>query len=165
MSIQISRSESWRHLVQAYQICTQKYATLLSSFDLTPSQFDVLLQIEMLGRNAKPKSIANGLLVTKGNITSITKRLLERRLILREPDEQDKRSSTFQITEDGKTILRHSKLASKAFIDAQLSPFSDEEVKSVGSLMQKMRFHLESNVFDEELMRIKNNVTSSELIQ
>jgi len=158
----IKRSASWRYLVEAYQVCNQKYAALLSDFQLTPSQLDILFQIETLKSNAKPKAIADGLLVTKGNITSVTKRLLERGLIHQQPDLNDKRSATFSITNEGMLVLKTAKRAAKAFIEVQLAPFSDEEVQIVGELMQKMRNHLESDEFDESIVAIRNTTLDRE---
>jgi DNA-binding MarR family transcriptional regulator len=148
------RLDSWKNLVEAYQICTQKYTKLLAEFGFTPSQLDVLFQIETLGEQAKPMHIAEGLLVTKGNITAVTKRLIEQGFISVHPDKTDKRSSLLSMTKKGTRHFKIAKQAAKEFIEAQLAPFTDEEVKLVGELMTKMRFHLESDDFNISLMNI-----------
>ncbi len=158
----IKRGTSWKYLVEAYQVCTQKYAKLLFNFGLTPSQLDVLIQIELLGDQARPKLIAEGLLVTKGNITSVTKRLIERNIISQQSDTEDLRSAVFRITPQGDNVLQNAKKAAKAFIDAQLAPFSDEEVQLVGELMKKMRRHLESKGFDDALVNIQSSAAAKE---
>ena len=150
----LSRLIAWKHVVEAYQTCHQKYARMMSHFDLTPSQFDVLMSIDSLGGKATPKEIAKGLLVTKGNITSVTRRLLERNLICQKAHDLDKRSIVLALTGTGKTLLKNAKSAAKDFVNLQLAPFSQNEVDLVGGLMQQMRAHLDSNEFDAAVERI-----------
>ena len=139
---QVDKLLSWRSVVEAYQTCNQKYSLLMSHFDLTSAQFDVLMAIDGLGQEAKPKRIAERLLVTKGNITNVTKRLIERELLLQQADSDDGRSFFLRLSPSGKEIVERAKCAAKTFIDEQLSPFSDNEIEEVGALMRKMRTHL-----------------------
>ena len=150
----LTRNESWRSVVQAYQACNHRYSRLMSHFDLTPSQFDVLLAIEALGDGAYPNEIARGLLVTKSNITSVTKRLLERKLVRQFNSESDRRSIRFSLSSKGSSLLNRAKAAARRFVEIQLEPFSDDEVELVGRMMQTMRSHLESNEFEAALDQI-----------
>ena len=150
----MSRYAAWRAVVEAYQTCNQRYARLMKRFDLTSSQFDVLFVIESLGDQASPKNVATGLLVTMGNVTSVTRRLLERGLVEQVANAVDKRSVQLRLTEQGSALLSEAKASSKLFVEHQLSPFSEEEVEVVGRLMQRMRAHLESNEFQQSLEQI-----------
>ena len=150
----MSRQLAWRSVVEAYQTCNQKYARMMAHFDLTSSQFDVMLAIEALGDEAYPKQVAEGLLVTKSNVTSVTKRLLERKLIRQKANTSDKRSIRFELTPKGVLLLRDAKSAAKSFIDSQLAPFSRSEIELVGELMQRMRGHLESEAFDQSIQSV-----------
>lgn len=153
----ITRTDSWRSVVNTYQTCNQQYSRLMSHFGLTSSQFDVLFAVEALGESAYPKEIAKGLLVSKSNITSVTKRLLERKLIRQLSSETDRRSIRFILSAKGISLLHRAKAAARRFVEAQLDPFSDEEVELVGRLMQEMRMHLDSAGFRESLEGIVNS--------
>ncbi|GLS27495.1 MarR family winged helix-turn-helix transcriptional regulator [Marinibactrum halimedae] len=134
---------AWRSVIEAYQMCNQKYTSLMSYFELTPSQFDVLLAVDGLGEQAVPKNIASRLLVTKGNITNVTKRLFERQLITQKANGLDARSVVIELTPQGQDLVDRAKIAAKAFISEQLSPFGDQQIENVGKLMRQMREHLE----------------------
>ena len=158
----ITGTIAWRSVIEAYQTCTQKYTKLMAEFELTSSQFDVLFVIEALGAEASPKQIAQGLLVTMGNVTSVTRRLLERDLIRQVASETDKRSIRFTLTKSGSDVLKRAKAASKQFVTHQLGPFSQEEIEFVGTLMQRMRSHLESADFETSLNQIIRSSSSGE---
>jgi DNA-binding MarR family transcriptional regulator len=150
----VNRQLAWRYVVEAYQTCNQKYSVMMSRFDLTSSQFDVMLVIESLDKEATPKRVAEGLLVSKANITSVTRRLLERGLIAQTKNAQDKRSIHFHLTPQGTALLKRAKAAARQFVEVQLAPFSGEEVALVGSLMQRMRGHLQSEHFSQSLEQL-----------
>lgn len=150
----VNRQYAWRKVVEAYQTCHQKYAVLMTRFELTSSQFDVMLGIESLGEAAAPKQIAEGLLVTKSNITSVTRRLLERGLIEQTANSEDKRSIIFRLTPSGTALLQEAKTCAKQFVEAQLAPFTEHEVELVEQLMQRMTNHLQSESFQESLSTI-----------
>ena len=149
-----SRNVVWRTVVDAYSTVNQNYGRLLAPFELTTSQFDVLLGIESLGDEASPKAIAEGLLVTMGNITSVTRRLIDRGLVEQVANVKDKRSVYLRLTKSGLQLLKQAKGASKQFVQLQLGPFTQEEVENVGVMMQRMRQHLESDEFQSALERI-----------
>jgi DNA-binding MarR family transcriptional regulator len=131
---------------------------MMSHFDITSAQYDVMLGIESLGKAATPKAIADALLVTKGNITSVTRRLHERALITQESHSQDKRSIVLKLSPEGMEILNNAKKAARSFVQTQLAPFSDDEVEDVGSLMKQMRDHLNSSEFDQDISQILQEI-------
>ena len=76
------RPESaWFAVVRAYQLCTRQYERMLDVFGLTIPQFDVMSVIDQLDHRAMPKDIAEHLVVTRGNITAVLKRLESRSLV------------------------------------------------------------------------------------
>lgn len=154
-----SRNVVWRTVVDAYSTVNQNYGRLLAPLELTTSQFDVLLGIESLGDEASPKAIAEGLLVTMGNITSVTRRLIERGLIEQVANAKDKRSVYLRLTKSGVLLLKQAKAASKQFVQLQLGPFTQDEIEGVGVMMQRMRHHLESAEFQSSLERIISDQT------
>lgn len=137
-----ARADAWRAVVEAYQVCSQRYGTALDRIGLTSAQFEVMLVIRSLGNEATPKRIADHLLVTKGNITGLTSRLTSRELISRKAHETDGRSMVFQLTETGLASLSLASRVASEFVRQQLDPFSDEEVEIVCKLMRRMKAHL-----------------------
>ncbi len=135
-------ASSWFAVVRCYQECTRRYARLMQGFDLTIPQFDVLTAIHKLGAEATPKAIADELLVTRGNITGVLHRLQDHGLLSTRVNEQDGRSFVCELTDQGRTLFRQARLAASLFIDRQLAPFSDEELRESEEQMNRMYRHL-----------------------
>ncbi len=135
---------SWLAVVSAYQECNRRYAQMLSSAELTVPQFDVLNTIEWLGVQATPRAIAEQLLVTKGNITGLLRRLQQASLIDTEANPDDARSFRCRLTAAGRAQLERARQLSKRFVRAQLAPFTSAELQTIEQLMEQMRGHLQS---------------------
>lgn len=137
------KTASWLAVVRAYQTCERQYARLLLAFDLSISQFDVLTAIADLDTRATPAQIAQRLLVTKGNISGLLKRLGERDLVDFCRHASDGRSFLCALTPRAIALLVQAREASSRFIDAQLSPFTDAQLAATRRQMDQMRLHLE----------------------
>ena len=138
------QSSSWLAVVRTYQECNRRYAQLLQAFDLTIAQFDVLTAIHQLGDRAIPKVIAQELLVTRGNITGVLHRLQDRNLLRTYGQAHDGRSYVCELTSSGTALLKSARSAAAMFIDQQLAPFSDSELRDTEKQMNRMRRHLET---------------------
>ena len=137
-------ASSWFSVVRTYQECTRRYAQMLQAFDLTLTQFDVLNAIRGLGEHAMPKQIAEQLVVTRGNVTGVVHRLQERGLLLTRNNEHDGRSFFCELTPTGKQVLERARQATATFIDQQLAPFTDDDLRLTERHMNKMRSHLQT---------------------
>lgn len=134
----------------AYQTCDRQYARVLAAFGLSIAQFDVLNVIDELGDQAAPAQIAQKLLVTKGNISGLLKRLADPGWIAFSRHERDGRSFVVRLKPKAAAVLAQARQASAQFIAQQLSPFSDAELAVVARQMGVMRAHLER--IDPELI-------------
>lgn len=138
------QASSWLAVVRAYNECNRRYTQLLAGFDLTIPQFDVLSAILNLDREATPKRIAAELVVTRGNITGVLRRLQERRLVKTRGHEKDGRSFVCELTAAGRRLLKRARAAASTFITRQLSPFDDDTLQRTEKLMNHMHEHLRS---------------------
>lgn len=138
------QASSWFAVVRAYQECNRRYSQMLASFDLTVPQFDVMTAISALGADATPKAIAERLVVTRGNITGVLQRLQQRSLIATEPHGRDGRSFVCRLTKGGRTVLSEARGAAALFIERQLAPFDDAELRDTERTMTQMHAHLQT---------------------
>ena len=138
----ITPEAAWFSVVRAYQVCTQQYEAMLSEFGLTVPQFDVLSAVRSLGTDALPKNIAERLLVTRGNISGLLKRLEQHGLIAQDPHPEDGRARVCRLTATGQDRLYHARAAAARFIEAQLAPFSADDMARTHMTMTKMATHL-----------------------
>lgn len=137
------QTRSWFSVVRAYQACERQYARLLEQFALTIPQFDVLSAIDELGDEATPARIAERLVVTKGNITGLLKRLTDQRLVLMSPNPVDGRSQRCRLGSGVAARLAAARQAAAVFVNQQLAPFSDDELKATEVQMARMCESLE----------------------
>jgi len=138
------RTRCWFAVVQAYQACERQYARLLARLDLTIPQYDALSVIHEAEGEATPALIAERLMVTRGNVTPLLRRLVERGWVRERPHPGDRRSFLLSLSPAGGRLLKRARLASSAFIAEQLAPFGDAEVAQTVQQMQTMRAHLEA---------------------
>ena len=135
---------AWFSVVQAYQVCTRQYERMLSEFDLSIAQFDVMSVIQRLNHQAMPKQIAEHLVVTRGNITGVLQRLQARGLVDTQPHPEDGRARVCGLSTSGRALLAHAQAAATRFIHTQLAPFSDQDMQRTHHLMKQVARHLES---------------------
>lgn len=137
-------ASAWLAVVRAYQKCTRRYAALLEAFDLTIPQFDALSAIAKLGDAATPKAIAEELIVTRGNVSGVLRRLVDSGLIDTRDNETDGRSFLCELTAAGRRRLADARVAAASFIEHQLEPFDDATLVATEAVMQRMESHLDT---------------------
>ncbi len=142
MTRQKLEATSWLAVVHAYQECNRRYARLLDAFDLTIPQFDVLTAIARSARTT-PKTIADELIVTRGNVTGVLRRLQDRGLIETTSNPTDARSFYCVLTPSGRRLLDGALRAAGRFVTRQLEPFSDRDLARTREQMTLMREHLQ----------------------
>lgn len=138
------QASAWLAVVRAYQECNRRYAQMLQSFDLTVAQFDVMNTIHTLADHAVPKAIADQLLVTRGNITGVLRRLQDRGLVTTREHARDARSFVCDLTPDGERLFLDARAAAARFVAEQLAPFTDAELRDTERQMKRMRAHLQT---------------------
>ena len=138
------QTSSWFAVVRTYQECNRRYAQLMHAFDLTITQFDVLSAVHKLADSAMPMAIADELVVTRGNITGVIQRLRQKGLLATRHHEKDGRSFVCELTPDGNELLRKARSAAALFIERQMTPFDEEELRDTERQMNRMHVHLKT---------------------
>lgn len=142
---------AWLAVVRAYQQCTKRYAEMLERLELTIPQFDVLSAIAKLGEEATPKAIADELIVTRGNVSGVLRRLQSSGLIRTRDNESDGRSFVCELTAAGQRRLARARSAAASFIEQQLAPFDEETLLDTKATMERMAAHLSTISVDAVL--------------
>ena len=116
-----------RELVRTYQAFEQRSNERIRQHGLTPAQFDV---IATLGNTEgmSCKQLTEKTLITKGTLTGVLDRLLEKGLISRNVDQSDRRSLFVRLTESGESlfaitfpdVVQHCGMAFDVFDDPTL---------------------------------------------
>jgi DNA-binding MarR family transcriptional regulator len=78
---------------------------LRDKFDTTLPRFDVLAQIQRTPDGQPMRELSRRMMVTNGNITPLVDRLVDEKLIRRDPSPEDRRVQHVSLTEDGQDAL------------------------------------------------------------
>ncbi|MBA3926403.1 MarR family transcriptional regulator [Listeria sp. FSL L7-1582] len=106
----------------------------LKKANLSMAQFDVIAQIGLEGESTQ-KSLADRLVVTKGNITQLLVKLEEQGLICRRKQGKEK---YIALTELGKACYLENVPAQEAFQQEQFGKLTRDEQKQLLSLLKKL---------------------------
>ena len=86
----------------------------------------------------RPSAIAERLKVTTGGVTVLTTKLIKAGFIERIQSESDKRSAQIHITDDGKEILKQSRLHVETMFNDMFNMLSAEEIDTLKLIFKKM---------------------------
>ena len=94
-------------LALVYNTCEKKIAKLLSEFDLSTAQFNLLLVSRFQGgeEGISQVEISNRLIVTPGGITRIIDKLVKEKLLLVKQNKNNRRENIVKISPKGSELI------------------------------------------------------------
>jgi MarR family transcriptional regulator, 2-MHQ and catechol-resistance regulon repressor len=127
-----------RELVRAYQAFSSYSEAHVRQFDLTPAQFDV---IATLGNTngLSMGEIGEKTLITKGTLTGVIDRLIQKQLVVREVPEDNRRSVIVQLTPQGQQIFEQSFPSHIAHLKERFDRLQPTEVETLTDLLVQIK--------------------------
>jgi DNA-binding MarR family transcriptional regulator len=125
---------AWLRLVRIFQKVDHVSVEHFRQWDLNPAQFDVLAHVGA-AEGRTQQELADGLLVTKGNVCQLLDRLEGTGLIVRR---QDGRANRLYLTDAGKKLVAEAIPAHEGLIAQQFSALSPEEQVQLLELLRKV---------------------------
>ena len=127
-----------RELERCYQAFERFSAVQVRTFDLTPSQFDV---VATLGNTAgmSPKELGEKTLMTKGTLTGVIDRLEARKLVRRSPSPDDGRSQIVRLTASGDALFRKTFPIMLAHLGRAFAPLNAKDHERIGAALRQLR--------------------------
>ena len=113
MSERSSAIPAWLRLARVFQKVDRATVDLLRQWDLSVAQFDVLIQVGV-AEGMTQQTLADRLLVTKGNVCQLLDRMEERGLLVRR---QEGRANHLYLTEKGRSLRAESLPAQERLIE------------------------------------------------
>ena len=112
-----------------------------NKFDVTVEQFGVLAVL-WYQEGINQQTIANGLNRDKTTITRIIENMTKKNLLVKVPDQLDKRNKLIYLTDKGRSLQEDMiKSTGIVYMDA-IKNLSEKDIKSVTSILQKMKNNL-----------------------
>jgi DNA-binding MarR family transcriptional regulator len=128
-----------RLLTCANLIEGQVRAGLRETFDITLPRFDLLAQLDRAPDGLTMGELSNRLMVSNGNVTGLTERLVAEGLVARLPSGRDKRESRVKLTAPGKRIFDRMTPVHERWIDELFAGLNRAEMGQLLDLLAKLK--------------------------
>ena len=115
---------------------------LRTTFDITLPRFDLMAQLERHPEGLRMGELSRRMMVTGGNITGITDQLEQEELVMRVPDQKDRRVYTVCLTDAGRRAFAEMAVVHEGWIADMLKDISPEDKGQLITLLSQMKQHL-----------------------
>jgi DNA-binding MarR family transcriptional regulator len=112
---------------------------LREEFDETLPRFDLLAQLDKAANGMTLGELSQRMMVSNGNITGLTTRLVERGLIDRRPSPDDRRVQLVSLTAEGRRAFRAMARTHEDWIAEIFADLSPEEAETLMRLLGKTK--------------------------
>ena len=136
-----NRIAVWSDLVVAHDLLMKQFhAELKRDSDLTVSQYDALLRLALApGQRLQMGEVAGSLLFSSGAATKLFDRLVQRGLVVRSADPNDRRCVIVGLTDEGSALIDRARLAHGYSIHDKLGAFTSEaERRHVAAFLKRL---------------------------
>lgn len=126
-----------REMARAYQAFSLYSEAHVRQFELTPAQFDV---IATLGNThgMTMGELGEKTLITKGTLTGVVDRLIQKDLVFRETPADNRRSVIVQLTPQGKQLFEQVFPAHIAHLKVQFEKLDPAELELLRVLLSRL---------------------------
>lgn len=135
----------WRR----WQICVHLLdasirKALRTEFHTTPPRFTLMAQLASAPEGLKMKELSRRMMVTGGNVTSVTDQLVDSGWVVRVSDAGDRRACKVCLTPLGQRQLQRMSRQHEAWVMALFASFSDRDRAMLYALLGKVKDRLEA---------------------
>ncbi|MCU0570911.1 MAG: MarR family transcriptional regulator [Oculatellaceae cyanobacterium Prado106] len=127
-----------RELVRAYQAFSAVSETHIRQFDLTPAQFDVIATLGNT-QGMSMGDIGEKTLITKGTLTGVIDRLIQKQLVTREIPPENRRNVIVKLTPKGEQVFEQVFPVHIAYIKERFDQLEPSELELLRVLLGRLR--------------------------
>ena len=125
---------AWYRFVRVMKKIIQGLNELMRDMDLSQSQFDLLMQVAF-EKGISQQACADGMNVTKGNVTQHLDRLEEQDLVRRQ---KVGRTNHLYLTDSGQTLVDEIMPIHDAYVKGILSLMTDQEFSQFQRILRRL---------------------------
>ena len=115
---------------------------LRTQFDGSLPRFDLMAQLDRHPEGLKMRELSRRLMVTGGNVTGLTDKLVAEGLVERRDDPSDRRAFTVRLTAEGKRQFRMMARAHESWVVELFSGLSAAQQASLFELLGELKRRL-----------------------
>lgn len=124
-------------LRKALQKCREIHTDVCSDLDITSMQASAIYTLSKMGPITQAK-LGKAIGMEPSNVHGLTRRLMDKKLIILTADEQDARASAIKLTSSGEIFARKIARRSKQISDKFLEPITKNEGKILRELLIRL---------------------------
>lgn len=133
----------WLRLLTCTNIVESRLRNQLrTGFDSTLPRFDLMAQLDRNPDGLKMRELSRRLMVTGGNVTGLTDKLVEEGLVERRDDPRDRRAYTVHLTREGKRQFRKMASSHETWVIELFAGLEHDEKMQLLELLNKLKRHL-----------------------
>ena len=130
----------WLRLLACTNLVEAPLRTRLrTQFDGSLPRFDLMAQLDRHPDGLKMRELSRRLMVTGGNVTGLTDKLVAERLVERRDDPHDRRAYTVRLTAEGKRQFRAMAKAHEAWVVELLGGLGPREQAQLFDLLGQLK--------------------------
>ena len=111
-------------------------------FDSTLPRFDLMAQLDRNPDGLKMRDLSRKLMVTGGNVTGLTDKLVEKGLVERQDDPRDRRVYSVHLTDEGRQAFGKMATEHERWVIDLFSALSQTEKTQLLRLLSKLKKHV-----------------------
>lgn len=115
---------------------------LRQGFDCTLPRFDLMAQLDRHPKGLKMRELSRRLMVTGGNVTGLTDKLVQEGLVERREDPRDRRVYTVMLTPAGKRQFKKMAESHEQWVIELFDGLDGDEKHQLFELLGKLKQHL-----------------------
>lgn len=131
------RFRSWVGVARACQLMQQTLGRALSHLDIKTPHLDILINLYRFP-DISQQELARKLLVGRSNMSMLLPQLEKRGLILRTPDQKDRRILRLALTEDGRAVTEEAMAIQVRLIEKTLSQTPIDQCMALAGAMENV---------------------------
>jgi DNA-binding MarR family transcriptional regulator len=114
-------------------------ARLRATFDVTLPRFDLMAALDREPAGLTMGELSRRLMVSNGNVTGVTDRLVVEGLVSRHVDPKDRRSAVVRLTPDGRAAFRTMASAHEDWITDLFDGLTQDDVAQLMDLLARTK--------------------------
>ncbi len=138
--LETDKLRAWLMLLRKVSVLKKSVdARMNEKFGVSLSRFDVLSALERGGKDGlKAGELTKMLVVSDGNTTQVTNKLVRDGLVIRRTGEHDRRCVIYALTGAGQTLFHNMAKYNKKWVGDIFSGFDEDDVASLKHLLGKL---------------------------
>ncbi len=133
----------WLRLLTCTNLVESRLRNLLRTrFGSTLPRFDMMAQLDRHPEGLKMRELSHRLMVTGGNVTGLTDKLVEEGLVERREDPRDRRAYSVHLTPEGKRAFKEMAKAHEKWVIELFGGLEHDEKGELMELLNRLKGHL-----------------------